>query len=206
MGYIPSFIRYNKKLTPTSKLLYAELTAMIGVDGKCTINLKHLTHTFNCSNNEIKNMLNLLFNIGVIKKEGKKIVLLNKLVPPKKEYLEGVDSNFIDEVIKHWNLLFKVDIPSGIRRTPILIKVLTERQLNFTNEEIMTALTNRHSFVGNSEWHQLDKNKRHRLNIMIVLKDDEKLQEFLNMDISLNCLGSDLKAVKREVASKSILE
>lgn len=208
IAYLPAYIRYNKVLSSDTKLLYAELTAVTGIDGKCKLDIKHLCGVFMVNAQAVKGMLNILHQGGFIKKEGNNILMLTTLNTPKiQPYLEGVDSTFIDEVIIFWNKLFEKDNPRGIRRTPLLIKTLTERQLTFTKEEIMTALSNRHGFVNTSDWHMIDDNIKHKINIMLVLRDDDKLQDSLNYTPAKgNNMKRNTVAVKKEAGGLNLLE
>jgi hypothetical protein len=208
MGYIPSSVRYNAVLTAEAKLLYAELTAMCGIDGRCKLDYTHLTNVFTRNTVQIKVLLNSLYKTGAIGTGGDGfITLIGNAGVQKKTMLENVDTPFIDEIVDVWNELFKKDIPRGIRKTAKLTKMVTERQVTFSKEEIMTSLKNRHDYVSRNDWHNISANKHHKVNILIVLADDDKVQEFLNMEESN---ATDMKrqtvAVKKEKSDENLLE
>ena len=207
MGYIPSSVRYNAVLTAEAKLVYAELTAMCGIDGRCQVDYKHLSEVFTRNTTQIKILLNSLYKVGAIGKEDGFITLVGTTGVEKKTMLENVDTNFIHEVLDYWNKLFEKEVPRGIRKTPTLTKRLTERQVTFSKSEIMAALKNRHDYVNRSDWHNKSENKNHKVNIMIVLSSDDKLQEFLNMEESKT---KDMKrqtvAVKKVKSDENLLE
>jgi hypothetical protein len=57
---IPAEVRYNKKLTPNSKLLYAEITALCNMNGKCTASTQYFCRLYEVSRASIQNWLRLL--------------------------------------------------------------------------------------------------------------------------------------------------
>ena len=77
---IPAEVRYNKKLTPNAKLLYAEITALCNMNGKCTASTQYFCKLYEVSRASIQNWLRLLDNHGyierdVIYKKGSKEIL-----------------------------------------------------------------------------------------------------------------------------------
>ena len=63
---IPAEVRYNKKLTPNSKLLYAEITALCNMNGKCTASTEYFCRLYEVSRASIQNWLKLLEKNGYI--------------------------------------------------------------------------------------------------------------------------------------------
>ena len=57
---IPADVRYSKKLTPNAKLLYAEITALCNMNGKCTASTKYFCRLYEVSRSSIQNWLKLL--------------------------------------------------------------------------------------------------------------------------------------------------
>jgi hypothetical protein len=57
---IPAEIRYSKKLTPNAKLLYAEITALCNMNGKCTASTQYFATLYNVSKTSIQNWLKCL--------------------------------------------------------------------------------------------------------------------------------------------------
>ena len=57
---IPAEVRYNKKLTPNAKLLYAEITALCNMNGKCTASTQYFCRLYEVSRSSIQNWLKLL--------------------------------------------------------------------------------------------------------------------------------------------------
>jgi len=57
---IPAEVRYNKKLTPNAKLLYAEITALCNMNGKCTASTQYFCKLYEVSRASIQNWLKSL--------------------------------------------------------------------------------------------------------------------------------------------------
>jgi sugar-specific transcriptional regulator TrmB len=77
---IPADVRYNKKLSPNSKLLYAEITALCNMNGKCTASTQYFATLYNVSKTSIQNWLkclddNKFITRHTIFKEGTKEIL-----------------------------------------------------------------------------------------------------------------------------------
>ena len=68
---IPAEVRYNKKLTPNAKLLYAEITALCNMNGKCTASTQYFCRLYEVSRSSIQNWLKLLEDIGYITRDVK---------------------------------------------------------------------------------------------------------------------------------------
>jgi len=77
---IPADVRYSKKLTPNAKLLYAEITALCNMNGKCTASTQYFATLYNVSKTSVQNWLKILEdNKHIIRhnifKEGTKEIL-----------------------------------------------------------------------------------------------------------------------------------
>ena len=57
---IPADVRYSKKLTPNSKLLYAEITALCNMNGKCTASTQYFCNLYEVSKVSIQKWLKIL--------------------------------------------------------------------------------------------------------------------------------------------------
>ena len=57
---IPSEVRYSKNLTPNAKLLYAEITALCNMNGKCIASTQYFATLYNVSKTSIQNWLKIL--------------------------------------------------------------------------------------------------------------------------------------------------
>tara|TARA_R100000963_G_C4637445_1_gene101332 strand:+ start:562 stop:1164 length:603 start_codon:yes stop_codon:yes gene_type:complete len=77
---IPADVRYDTSLTPNAKLLYAEITALCNMNGKCVASTKYFSDLYEVSRVSIQNWLKLLEDKKYIKrsikyKEGSKEIL-----------------------------------------------------------------------------------------------------------------------------------
>ena len=65
---IPAEVRYSKDLTPNAKLLYAEITALCNMNGKCTASTEYFCRVYEVSRASIQNWLKMLDDNGYIKR------------------------------------------------------------------------------------------------------------------------------------------
>ena len=77
---IPAEVRYSKKLTPNAKLLYAEITALCNMNGKCTASTQYFCRLYEVSRGAVQNWLKMLDENGyidrtVIYKQGSKEIM-----------------------------------------------------------------------------------------------------------------------------------
>ena len=68
---IPAEVRYNKNLTPNAKLLYAEITALCGMNGKCIASTQYFCRLYEVSRGSIQNWLKMLEDNGYITRDVK---------------------------------------------------------------------------------------------------------------------------------------
>ena len=57
---IPAEVRYSKTLTPNAKLLYAEITALCNMNGKCTASTQYFCRLYEVSRGAVQNWLKML--------------------------------------------------------------------------------------------------------------------------------------------------
>ena len=77
---IPAEVRYSKALTPNAKLLYAEITALCNMNGKCTASTEYFCRLYEVSRGAVQNWLKMLDDNGyiqrtVIYRQGSKEIL-----------------------------------------------------------------------------------------------------------------------------------
>jgi DNA-binding transcriptional regulator YiaG len=77
---IPAEVRYSKALTPNAKLLYAEITALCNMNGKCTASTEYFCRLYEVSRGAVQNWLKMLDDNGyiqrtVIYKQGTKQIM-----------------------------------------------------------------------------------------------------------------------------------
>jgi DNA-binding transcriptional ArsR family regulator len=63
---IPAEVRYSKKLTPNAKLLYAEITALCNMNGKCIASTEYFCRLYEVSRGAVQNWLKMLDDNGYI--------------------------------------------------------------------------------------------------------------------------------------------
>jgi hypothetical protein len=66
---IPADVRYSKRLTPNAKLLYAEITALCNMNGKCTASTQYFANLYEVSKTSIQKWLKILEVNKFIKRE-----------------------------------------------------------------------------------------------------------------------------------------
>ena len=63
---IPAEVRYSKALIPNAKLLYAEITALCNMNGKCTASTQYFCRLYEVSRGAVQNWLKMLDDNGYI--------------------------------------------------------------------------------------------------------------------------------------------
>ena len=99
---IPADVRYNKKLSPNSKLLYAEITALCNMNGKCTASTEYFCRLYEVSRVSIQKWLKILENNNYIKRvniyrQGSKEILTRIITlvnsPKKEKFTDNTNIN-----------------------------------------------------------------------------------------------------------------
>lgn len=92
---IPAYVRYDKDLSPNSKLLYGEITALCNEKGYCWATNQYFMDLYSLSERTIQNLLKQLVNKKYIKiiidnNTKRRIFLLDT---PAKNYGVGMQKN-----------------------------------------------------------------------------------------------------------------
>ena len=99
---IPADVRYSKKLTPNAKLLYAEITALCNMNGKCTASTDYFCKLYEVSRVSIQKWLKILEDNNHIKrvniyKQGSKEILTRVITlvntPSKEKLIDNTNIN-----------------------------------------------------------------------------------------------------------------
>ena len=109
---IPANVRYSKALTPNAKLLYAEITALCNMNGKCTASTQYFCNLYEVSRISIQKWLKILEDNNHIKrvniyKQGSKeietrvITLVNN--PHKEKFTDNTNINITNTNITYSN-------------------------------------------------------------------------------------------------------
>ena len=98
---IPAQVRYSKKLTPNAKLLYAEITALCNMNGKCTASTEYFCKLYEVSRVSIQKWLKILednkhINRVNIYKHGSKEILTRVItlvnIPGKEKLTDNINT------------------------------------------------------------------------------------------------------------------
>ena len=98
---IPAEVRYSKKLTPNAKLLYAEITALCNMNGKCTASTDYFCRLYEVSRVSIQKWLKNLEDNNYINRvniyrpyskqiEARVITLVN--IPTKEKFTDNTNT------------------------------------------------------------------------------------------------------------------
>ena len=109
---IPANVRYDKSITPNAKLLYAEITALCNLNGKCCASTNYFADLYEVSRVSIQKWLKLLEDKKyiirtIIYKEGSKqietryITLVNN--PNKQKLTDNTNINITNNNITYSN-------------------------------------------------------------------------------------------------------
>ena len=152
---IPADVRYSKNLTPNAKLLYAEITALCNMNGKCTASTQYFAKLYNVSKTSIQNWLKILEdNKHIIRhnifKEGTKEILSRhiKLInnPTQNNFRDNININITNNNTTYSN--------KGRFKKPNLLDIKNyclERQNNVDAEAFI-------DFYDSKDW-KIGKNK-----------------------------------------------
>jgi hypothetical protein len=99
---IPAEVRYSKNLTPNAKLLYAKITALCNMNGKCTASTQYFCRLYEVSRVSIQKWLKNLEDNNYIKRvniykpyskqiEARVITLVN--LPSKEKFTDNTNIN-----------------------------------------------------------------------------------------------------------------
>ena len=198
---IPAEVRYSKKLTPNSKLLYAEITALCNMNGKCTASTEYFCRLYEVSRVSIQKWLKILEDNNYIKRvniykeyskqiETRVITLVN--IPTKEKFTDNTNINITNNNITYSN--------KGCFKKPkkIEIKVYcVERQNNIDEEAFYDFYESKNWYIGKNKmkdwkaavrtWERRDKKKPQTMS-----KIHQHLQKNINVKEKL------LKQLKNE--------
>ena len=170
---IPANVRYDGSLTPNAKLLYAEITALCNMNGKCCASTSYFAELYEVSRVSIQKWLKLLEDKNYIKrsivyKEGSKqietryITLVNN--PNKQKLTDNTNINITNNNITYSN--------KGRFKKPNKIEVkvyCVERKNNIDAEAFYDFYESKNWYIGKNKmkdwkaavrtWERRDKKK-----------------------------------------------
>jgi len=108
---IPAEVRYNKKLTPNAKLLYAEITALCNMNGKCTASTQYFCNLYEVSRVSIQKWLKILednnyITRSVTYKNGSKEILSRVITLKNNPSKEKLTDNTNTKVYTNTNITY----------------------------------------------------------------------------------------------------
>jgi DNA-binding Lrp family transcriptional regulator len=214
---LPAPVRYDQYLPDKAKLLYAEITAIMDFRGTAKQDINYYSRLLDLSTDRVRKLLRLLLESGYL--ERFKLDKINYLRIPTKEIVIKRETDTGDkkqkqtitdamEIISTWNKLFKSVLLKPLVRTDYLTDQVTQRLKQFSKEDILTAMKNRHDFVANSAWHNKPENLSHMCNIQHVIGSDEELEKNLSMVrvIRSDDMAKTTKPFNANEDTKTILE
>ena len=173
-GIIPSNVRYDKRLTPNAKLLYAEITALCNDKGYCWASNKYFADLYEVSTTSISKWISQLCEFKyitseIIYKEGTKEILNRylrlvtypieeKLNTPIEEKLKDnntINNNTINNNTINFDKLLSF-LNSKTGRNFKIINEATKKKYKarlkegYTKDDILNAIIN----AVNSEYHK----------------------------------------------------
>lgn len=142
---IPANVRYDKELTPNSKLIYGEITALCNEKGYCWASNSYFSELYEVSNKSISKWINQLIDkkyisSKLIYKEGTKEIKERRLyignLPPMEEKFHTYGSNV------HEPMEEKVKDNNTINNTINIYKVVQEKWNNEVDLPSIRSMTN----------------------------------------------------------------
>jgi hypothetical protein len=116
-------VRYSKALTPNAKILYAELTALCNMNGKCTASTEYFCRLYEVSRVSIQKWLKNLEDNNHIRrvniyKQGSKEILTRVITlintPSKEKFTDNTNINIINTNLTDSNTKSVFKIPTII--------------------------------------------------------------------------------------------
>lgn len=138
---IPADVRYDKRLTPNAKLLYAEITALTNMNGKCFATNDYFARLYGVSRTSISKWIRQLVEFGyiqseIIYKDGSKEIdkrYLTILKYPHKEKLNTPPQEKLTDntttIVEYNNTLTESNIKGAVEKW---IAYKKERKQSYT--------------------------------------------------------------------------
>ena len=171
---IPADVRYSKKLTANAKLLYAEITALCNMNGKCTASTKYFCDLYEVSRVSIQKWLrsleinNYIKRVNIYKQGSKEIetrviTLIN--TPNKQKFTDNTNININKINTTYCNNKARFKIPNLINVKEYCIL----RKNNIDPESFVNFYESKNWMIGKNKmkdwkaavrtWEKREKNK-----------------------------------------------
>lgn len=159
---IPADVRYDEGIPPNAKLLYGEISALIGKDGFCYASNAYFMKLYGFSDPTISRLISQLEKAGYIQRQLEKDK--NGQVVRRKLFL-SVSAPEIHPPIKNDTTLPSKLIGGGIKNDGETNKSITVKEKNkkekpevLTDEELRTVVVSGINGLAQESWSAADKN------------------------------------------------
>ena len=177
-GVLPVHVLRNKTLSAFDKIIYMDITSRVGVNGRMPFNMHGLAMSHGVNHGAIKGSLNNLARQKLIFKIGTEISLS---APDSAESTQmEFNLDFVGEVIRKWNEVFKRELPNGVKTTAKLTGIVSDCLVSFSKDDLMSAIDGWHSFCKDDDWWGKDDNKLHRSNMFRFFSNEERITQAMN--------------------------
>ncbi len=185
MSFMPASVRYDTTIGDRAKLLYIEVTANVDNMGICRQDKIYFADMFDLTERGVSLVFADLIKAGhlaVHEEEGEKFVRLTggyqptEITVKRKPELRKVTKEETYPIIDKWNEQHGTKYKS----TGVIVQHIKARLLTFTQEEILKAFDNRFAHVSTDSWWNKEENHRHKINIDPMIRNDKRIQEWLN--------------------------
>tara|TARA_R100000935_G_scaffold33135_1_gene53635 strand:- start:578 stop:1186 length:609 start_codon:yes stop_codon:yes gene_type:complete len=188
-------VRYSKALTPNAKLLYAELTALCNMNGKCTASTEYFCRLYEVSRVSIQKWLKNLEDNNHIRrvniyKQGSKEILTRVITlvntPSKEKLTDNTNINITNTNLTDSNkkAFFKKPSLDEVKNYCIL------RKNNIDSEAFIDFYSSKNFMIGKNKmkdwkacvrtWERRDKNKPKTMSKLdLQINEWQKAKELL---------------------------
>lgn len=199
LAILPSTIRHDKDLTPNSKLIYAEISAMVDTTGTIEANTEFicfLCDLFALTEVTVRSSINELIRRGALEaRDGIISLSKGKYTQIERKSPEGAKNTVkqdlipaCEKFIEKWNELFG----TRMKVISLLMNKLKQRLNSYELDDILKAVENRSSVLSQSEWHNKPENIHHLRSYDKFLRTDAEIQKYLLIDTKSEKKPSEL--------------
>jgi len=192
---LPAAVRYDKRLSPTEIVVYAEISAATNEFGICEEDNGFLANSTRMSERSISRAITTLMQCGhlerVIEFGKRKIKITSQVLEPPPEVLpEEVPADDINEYVLELIKLWESRLNCKMDKPEMYSTMIRQRLIKFTKEELLSSVRNRAHFVTKtSDWHTDPENRQYQIDISILLRDDDSVFKYLNLKPEENNTG-----------------
>ena len=199
LGYIPAEIRRDMSLSATAKVLYAEITANLGVNGRMKFSLHRLALMTGFEHWAVKDSLNALAKRGHIYRIDKEI----SIFPPQQEDMQiDLDLDFNKELVRIWNKTFENELTKGYLLTDNIAGAINKCLDSYSKDDLVSAIPKWRDFCKQDKWWGDKERANLKVNLLRFLQDDNRIQQAMNFDPKAT---GDIFNVRDESEDSSLL-